>query len=799
MNVLVGGYGAYQFTPTGGYDIDNQVLKYTMPIARLGGRLVSLNCAILLLTACKYLWTMIRTYIVPIIPIGFPIDNIMPKYHRIVALLIIVMGCIVHTIPQIINYSTKSIVLENKFRIWTLGDGKATTQLLVTGTILVIIFSTFYITTLPSFRKTAKGFRWFWFFHMTGIALVYPLLIIHGTMGGNPSFLYFAILPIILYLFDIFMRGSEITTTKVIEMKVHTECSDQRIMELILECPPDFSYTPGQYAELLFPPVSKYEWHPFTIVGCYDCDDYNEGDKNKNNGNSDTNTNTDNNTSENKKKIMFYIKSSGRWTEALYKYAASNVISATNNNIQTQIYIRGPHGAPAMNYLEYKHIIVIGSGVGVTPLLAIWKYLVQRSRTMTIMNLKSNEEKTQNDNRTRNVKFNSSDTFVSAPFNFDFGDDDDDDDNGNDDDDGTYDDINNKNTDGHNSFKELATTRSASIATRSASIVPLQDQQNVSTIRSYCIVLMIVLGSLTTSMFLFCFFVFGGTIVGIVQMFGDNGRISTILATVITLTALIVHSTIAIVSILAVGAGTYVRLFICWLEFSFIITDSIALCFCILSIKTFGEENDDEADIKVFLIFFSIVIVLHAVRIFHIFYTTLRPPKDDNDKYITGVTKKERLCSIQGIMISRYYSGLIFAAKSLLPPTEDSLSRSFSMEFYGTREKKKEENTNVRESLIYKILGSDLIASSLRQHNRDYFFYQGRPNWEVIFLKAIAKAHATNPVGKSSVGVFFCGAPAIAADLQTFAAEITAHHQFSEKMLYGKACTCKLIVHTENF
>ena len=150
-------------------------------------------------------------------------------------------------------------------------------------------------------------------------------------------------------------------------------------------------------------------------------------------------------------------------------------------------------------------------------------------------------------------------------------------------------------------------------------------------------------------------------------------------------------------------------------------------------------------------------------------------------------------------MISRYYSGLIFAAKSLLPPAEDSLSRSFSMEFYGTREKKKEENTNVRESLIYKILGSDLIASSLRQHNRDYFFYQGRPNWEVIFLKAIAKAHATNPVGKSSVGVFFCGAPAIAADLQTFAAEITAHHQFSEKMLYGKACTCKLIVHTENF
>ena len=35
-----------------------------------------------------------------------------------------------------------------------------------------------------------------------------------------------------------------------------------------------------------------------------------------------------------------------------------------------------------MNYFEYRHIIVIGSGIGVTPLMSIWKYLVNRATAL---------------------------------------------------------------------------------------------------------------------------------------------------------------------------------------------------------------------------------------------------------------------------------------------------------------------------------------------------------------------------------------------------------------------------------
>jgi len=71
LNYVVAAHGAYQFTEAGGYTTENDILRITMPIARAGGRLVTLNCAVILLTGCKCMWTLVRTHVAPIIPIGF--------------------------------------------------------------------------------------------------------------------------------------------------------------------------------------------------------------------------------------------------------------------------------------------------------------------------------------------------------------------------------------------------------------------------------------------------------------------------------------------------------------------------------------------------------------------------------------------------------------------------------------------------------------------------------------------------------------------------------------------------------
>jgi len=92
------------------------------------------------------------------------------------------------------------------------------------------------------------------------VATAYPLLLLHGTCKGHPIFFYFALIPLLLYIFDVTMRRSKITTTKVLEWNTHDD-NGEHITELVLECPKNFVYTPGQYAELKFSPISTSHLH----------------------------------------------------------------------------------------------------------------------------------------------------------------------------------------------------------------------------------------------------------------------------------------------------------------------------------------------------------------------------------------------------------------------------------------------------------------------------------------------------------------------------------------------------------
>ena len=209
-----------------------------------------------------------------------------------------------------------------------------------------------------------------------------------------------------------------------------------------------------------------------------------------------------------------------------------------------------------------------------------------------------------------------------------------------------------------------------------------------------------------------------------------------------------------------------------------------------------------------FLSLACITLFLHTVRIFHVFYTTLKPAataRDSNNKQQV----QNRVCSIQGIFINRHYSGMRFAFQTLFQPLEEGLSRGCSLNFYGTQEKKDEdpsmplyvstESTGLpSSSLPLRSLSLSLSPSPGQYGNS--CFHAGRPNWALIFQKAIFKAHFSDPNG-ATIGVFFCGSPAISKSLMAMADKITAQHQYSMKKKKGKisCCNCKIVVHTENF
>ena len=94
---------------------------------------------------------------------------------------------------------------------------------------------------------------------------MYPLLLLHGTCRGHLVFFYVALAPLLLYLLDLFMRRFNISTTNIIKLNTNKD-QGQEITKLVVECPLNFIYTPRQYVELNFLPISAREWHPFTIA-----------------------------------------------------------------------------------------------------------------------------------------------------------------------------------------------------------------------------------------------------------------------------------------------------------------------------------------------------------------------------------------------------------------------------------------------------------------------------------------------------------------------------------------------------
>jgi len=679
-------------------------------------------------------------------------------------------------------------------RVWTFGDGFATKQLLVTGTLLAIIFSTFYFTTLQAFRKTAAGFRWFWMFHGIGIATAYPLLLIHGTCRGHPIFLYFAILPLVLYLFDVSMRRRNVVSAKVLRWRVHDD-DGQQITELALERPKDFSYTPGQYAELKFEPISSREWHPFTIASSPEEDE----------------------TSNNE--VVFYIKNAGRWTGALADYAAAFDLSKARS--PPNIYVRGPHGAPAMNYTEYKHIIVIGSGVGVTPLLSIWNYLLEKGKALAAEKsidyqkvpmsfMSSDRRKVMKEKSTRVMQqsmnvFN--DESKSSRFLMNFS--------------RSVDFFGNQSM----QLKTLGYFENFDHKLdEEKSEVSSSTHRSFGRFRSIFIFLAIILESMTVSIPLFVLFVFGET-AAICFQFAGWYMAANVIASSVSLIALVVYGTHIVACTIAAGWSIYFRLFKCWLECCLIVANGFALWFSIRGCMLARGQIDAAAwDFTNSIISIGVVIFLQAIRIFHMFYTTLKVQSSAGDtgrkptRKSIALENGEELCSVDGIVINRKYSNMKFVARNILPRIlQEGLSDVFSMEFYGTREKpkEKEDHSSSTEKITEHSLVGDMMGSVGRninvrgsvyyankaveeQRSQEDFFCAGRPDWNIIFLKAISKAHAANEEGES-VGVFFCGSPAIANALKSEAKKVTAQHQFAMNSLYGKRCKCKLIVHSENF
>jgi len=104
-----------------------------------------------------------------------------------------------------------------------------------------------------------------------------------------------------------------------------------------------FTYEAGQYCFVCFPEISRLSWHPFSLS-----------------------------SAPHEDRLTMHIKDSGGYTNALREKAKAGGI--------TKIKIDGPYGRVGVKLSDYKIIVLIAGGVGVTPMISILKDLLQTSK-----------------------------------------------------------------------------------------------------------------------------------------------------------------------------------------------------------------------------------------------------------------------------------------------------------------------------------------------------------------------------------------------------------------------------------
>lgn len=154
--------------------------------------------------------------------------------------------------------------------------------------------------------------------------------------------------------------------SEIVSAHVH-----RQVLHLKFQRPKWFKETPGMFVMINIPVLGHFKWHPFTLSST-PYDDH----------------------------LAVHIKAAGDWTKAAHRLLASAsaknasrtaelesaregtlaFLEAARARPYPKIYVQRPLGAPAQNFGRFPVVVLVGGGIGATPMISIIKWLLQRQQ-----------------------------------------------------------------------------------------------------------------------------------------------------------------------------------------------------------------------------------------------------------------------------------------------------------------------------------------------------------------------------------------------------------------------------------
>ncbi|KAL2336628.1 hypothetical protein Fmac_011074 [Flemingia macrophylla] len=388
INLVLYVWKFYQYRQRGAFD----VMGYCVCFAKGAAETLKFNMALIVLTMCRRTLTNLReSFLSRIIPFD---DNI--NFHKTIAVAVVI-GTVIHVMMHIACDFPRLISCPKPKFMAILGDGfnyeQPTYYTLVksipgvTGIAMVLIMAFTFVLATHYFRKSVvklpsplhrlAGFNAFWYAHHL-LIVVYILLIVHGyylfltkEWQKKTTWMYLAV-PLVLYASERihpFFKGKD-HRVSIIKAILYTG----NVLALYMTKPPGFKYKSGMYIFVKCPDISSFEWHPFSITSAPG-DDY----------------------------LSVHVRTLGDWTTELkntFKKACEPHSTQTRRGLSRletraatsgyehskssvrypKILIKGPYGAPAQNYKNYDVLLLIGLGIGATPMISIIKDILNNMK-----------------------------------------------------------------------------------------------------------------------------------------------------------------------------------------------------------------------------------------------------------------------------------------------------------------------------------------------------------------------------------------------------------------------------------